>query len=192
MRRNLILPIPGSVGSTSSSPSEILQGIPIQNLGIEESDAVSSPFYFAGVVHIPGEIENPLTVEKLTQLNHFLVNVRRDFANNIIQSSYTKFLQCELDQTPAELLSAKLDFMLNREYAHLYHYFQTLGTHNPLDLCRQYENWCHYWYLQTLSAPSPLDPFSTDPVLYAMLFSISIIAAMFWLKNRKNKKPPLC
>jgi hypothetical protein len=110
----------GDAGASSSEEREILQGVPIQNLGIDAWDAVGSPFYFAGVVHIPGEIEDPLTIERLSAFNHFLINLRYDFYGGVIQPGYTQSLQRELDCTPAEALPAKFDSMLSQERAKFY------------------------------------------------------------------------
>nr|YP_010144821.1 hypothetical protein KYW51_mgp04 [Mirabilis jalapa]QQL93539.1 hypothetical protein [Mirabilis jalapa] len=175
-----------------SAGQEVLQGIPVHEIG---EDVLSHPFYCSSVVHIPGEIFDPQTISNLTHLNHLLIHLKHDFNNNVIQPGYIQSLQRELNHTPAELLSGKLDVMLHREYNNLYHYWYLSGAQSPLDLCREYANWCHYWYIRTVSIHSPLEPFHFS-INYQFLFSIiSVIAILclflFWHirnKKRKNKK----
>ena len=103
---------------SGSDSREVLQGTPI--LEKDTWDALASPFYCSGVVHIPGEIEDPLTIHKLSELNKFLVNMRYDFHEGIIEPGYTQSLQRELDQTPTGSLTEKLDSMFSRERAKFY------------------------------------------------------------------------
>ncbi|KAL6491698.1 ATP synthase subunit H protein (Va0H) (atp6H) (Atp6v0e) [Orobanche gracilis] len=174
---------------------EVLQGIPVHeifpDIDIWE-DVLSHPFYCSPVVHIPGSIVDPLTISKLTQLNHFLINMRYDFYEGVIQAGYIQSLQRELNQTPAGLLPGQLDFMLHREYANLCNswYLHTSGAHSPLDLCRAYQNWCHSWYLKTLGIPSPLEQLNYPFILSIIIICISVIAiiCLFWrIKNKKRK-----
>lgn len=173
---------------SGSARQEVLQGIPVHEIG---EDVLSHPFYCSSVVHIPGEIVDPQTISNWTHFNHLLIHIQRDFYDNVIQAGYIQFLQRELNHTPAELLAGKLDLMLQREYANLYHYWYINGVQSPLYLCREYANWCHYWYIRAVSIPSPLEQFH-----YQFLFwIISVIAILclflFWhIKNkkRKNKK----
>lgn len=115
--RNLEQPR-GDAGASSWKGREVLQGTPILEKDME--DALASPFYCSGVVHIPGEIEDPLTLSKLSDFNKFLVNMRYDFYEGVIQPGYTQSLQRELDETPTGSLPAKLDSMLSRERAKFY------------------------------------------------------------------------
>ncbi|KAL3646593.1 ATP synthase subunit H protein (Va0H) (atp6H) (Atp6v0e) [Castilleja foliolosa] len=182
-------------GASGSAGQEVLQGIPVHeifpDIDIWE-DVLSHPFYCSPVVHIPGSIVDPLTISKLTQLNHFLINMRYDFYEGVIQAGYIQSLQRELNQTPAGLLPGQLDFMLHREYANLCNswYLHTSGAHSPLDLCRAYQNWCHSWYLKTLGIPSPLEQLNYPFILSIIIICISVIAiiCLFWrIKNKKRK-----
>ena len=76
---------------------------------------MASPLYFSSVVHIPGEIEDPLTLSKLSKLNGYLLFWDLDVKKEI-SGGYTQALQRELDQTAAVLLPAKLDFIIAREH----------------------------------------------------------------------------
>lgn len=59
-------------GASGSARQEVLQGIPVHEIFPDKDiwDVVTSPFYCSGAVHIPGEIVDPLTISKLTRLNH--------------------------------------------------------------------------------------------------------------------------
>ena len=98
---------------------------------------LTQPFYCSSVVHIPGEIVDLPTISNLTKFNHFLVHIKYDFYDGVIQANYIKSLQQEVNQTPAELLAGKLDFMLHREYT---------------SLC----NWYNSWYLNTFGVTNPM------------------------------------
>nr|WFQ81718.1 ATP synthase F1 subunit alpha [Coptis omeiensis]WFQ81721.1 ATP synthase F1 subunit alpha [Coptis omeiensis]WGU50317.1 ATP synthase F1 subunit alpha [Coptis deltoidea] len=114
-------------GSAPVSSGDLSQGNPVLEgrpvlLGIpvpEEHtwEAVDSPFYCAMVVHIPGEIQDPLTLYKLSKLNGFLLFLQQDKLGGVMQPHYTQALQAELNQTAADLLPSKLDSILWRESA---------------------------------------------------------------------------
>ncbi|MBW1279612.1 hypothetical protein, partial [Escherichia coli] len=79
-----------------------------------------------------------------TRLNHFLVNMRWDFQGGVIQSGYIFNLQRELDQTPTELLSDKLNLIFFRESLNLWTrvndwYLQNLGIPGPVNFIENYE-----------------------------------------------------
>nr|YP_009121970.1 ATPase subunit 6 [Hyoscyamus niger]AJK91366.1 ATPase subunit 6 [Hyoscyamus niger]QEP94809.1 ATPase subunit 6 [Nicotiana tabacum/Hyoscyamus niger cybrid]QEP94850.1 ATPase subunit 6 [Nicotiana tabacum/Hyoscyamus niger cybrid] len=173
-------------GASGSARQEVLQGIPVQDIfpDIDIWDIVSSPFYFSGTVHIPGEIEDPLTIVKLSDFNKFLVNVRYDFFGGVIQPAYTQSLQRELDVTSEELLAAKLDFMFNREYGFWYDCY--CNCKNPGG---------------GSSVPSPLEQFEiiplipmkignlyfsfTNPSLF-MLLTLSLVLLLVYFVTKKG------
>lgn len=101
---------PVSSGALSQS-TPVLGGIPLP-----KEEAVASPFYCSSVVHIPGEIEDPLTLSKLSKLNGFLLFLQQDIYG-VIEPGYTRAIQRELDQTAADSLPAKLDSIIRREHA---------------------------------------------------------------------------
>lgn len=107
---------PVSSGALSQN-NPVLEGRPVPEEHTWE--AVASPFYCASVVHIPGEIEDPQTLSKLSKLNGFLLHLHLDLWGQI-EPGYTQSLQRELDQTPEEFLAVKLDSMLSRERAKFY------------------------------------------------------------------------
>ncbi|RWR98175.1 cytochrome c oxidase subunit 2 [Cinnamomum micranthum f. kanehirae] len=90
----------------------LLEGIPVPEEHTWE--AVASPFYYSSLVHIPGEIQDPLTLSKLSKLNGYLLFWDLDVKKEIC-GGYTQALQRELDQTAAVLLPAKLDFFIEKE-----------------------------------------------------------------------------
>ncbi|XP_022862591.1 uncharacterized protein LOC111382786 [Olea europaea var. sylvestris] len=92
----------------------VLEGIPVPEEHTWE--AVASPFYCSSVVHIPGEIQDPLTLYKLSKLNGFLMFLQQDIFR-VIEPGYTKAIQQELDQTATGSLPAKLDSIIRRERA---------------------------------------------------------------------------
>ena len=71
-------------GASGSARQEVLQGIPVHEIfpDIDISDILTSPFYLAGVVHISGEIEDPLTISKLSIFNQLLVHIRIFWRSN--------------------------------------------------------------------------------------------------------------
>ena len=79
-------------------------------------EALASPLYCSSVVHIPGDIKDPSTLSKLSKFNGFLMFVHHDI-HEVMDPVYTRAMQSELDQTPAESLPEKLDSMMHREYA---------------------------------------------------------------------------
>ena len=92
----------------------VLEGIPVPKEDTWE--AVTSPFYCASVIHIPGEIEDPLTLSKLSKLNGFLLFLQQD-VHGAMEPGYTQAIQREVDQTAADSLPAKLDSIIRREHA---------------------------------------------------------------------------
>lgn len=111
-----------SGASGSEMPSVILQGIPVPP-DIDLSSVYSSPFFFSTSVWIPGDIDDPLTISRLTNLKKFLVIMRHDFFKGVIQPDYIQSLQRELDKTCPGLLSSKLSHMLTREYDYWYNFY---------------------------------------------------------------------
>lgn len=77
-------------------------------------EAVSSPFYAASVIHIPGEIEDPYTLSRLSRLNGVLLYLTDNLFHEI-RPDYTAQIQRELDQTEPGLLGAKLEQICRRE-----------------------------------------------------------------------------
>lgn len=110
---------PVSSGSLSQT-HPVLEGRPVPEgtpvPKAEEWDAVSSPFYCSSVVHIPGEIEDPLTLSKLSKLNGVLLYLEKHIFG-VMEPGYTQAIQRELDQTAADSLPAKLDSIIRRESA---------------------------------------------------------------------------
>lgn len=92
----------------------VLEGIPVRWEDIWDTPTAAS-FYFSTVVHIPGEIEDPLTLSKLSKLNGYLLFFDEDVKKEI-SVAYTQAIQRELDQTAAVLLPAKLDSFIVREH----------------------------------------------------------------------------
>nr|UIF91909.1 cytochrome c oxidase subunit 2 [Crocus sativus] len=99
-----------------ASPREksILEGVPVHPDKIWE--ALSSPFYAASVIHIPGEVEDPLTLYRLSKLNGFLMFITDNIFQRI-EAQYTAEIQQELDNTEAASLSDKLEEIRRRELA---------------------------------------------------------------------------
>jgi len=157
-------------GASGSAGQEVLQGIPVNEIFPDKDlwgDVLTHPFYCSPVVHIPGEISDPLTISKLEDFNHFLINMRYDFHEGVIQAGYIQSLQRELNQTPAGLLPGKLDLMLHREYANL----------------------CNFGYIN--GVPSPLEQWNYKFLFFILIICISVIAliSLFWrIKKRKNAK----
>lgn len=155
-------------GSSGSSEQEVLQGIPVQELvsNIDIWKVITSPFYYSGVVNIPSEIADPLTIFKLSNLNQFLVDMQYDFFGGVIQPIYIRSLQEELYKTRPELLPAKLDSMLNIEYLN--------------------------WYINNPGGggfvPSPLEQLNYYPFHFCILIIFIAIICIFWrIKNKKRK-----
>ncbi|KAK8936468.1 hypothetical protein KSP39_PZI012641 [Platanthera zijinensis] len=103
-KQSVPIPLSGFPGASGSAGQEVLEGVPVEILPQKWEEVLNHPFYCAGVVHIPGEIVEPSTISKLTNLNHFLINMKYYFYNEVMQPGYIQSLQWELDQTPAELL----------------------------------------------------------------------------------------
>nr|YP_009466025.1 ATPase subunit 6 [Arabis alpina]YP_009466050.1 ATPase subunit 6 [Arabis alpina]AVC55452.1 ATPase subunit 6 [Arabis alpina]AVC55480.1 ATPase subunit 6 [Arabis alpina] len=106
----------------------------------------------------------------LTRFNHFLVNLRWDFQGGVVQSGYIWNLQRELDQTPTELLSDKLNFLFFRESLNLWTlvndwYLKNLGIPGPVNFIANYEQRCFNNYKKILEIPSPLDQFEIVPLI---------------------------
>nr|YP_010274311.1 cytochrome c oxidase subunit 2 [Cuscuta japonica]UJP67948.1 cytochrome c oxidase subunit 2 [Cuscuta japonica] len=94
------------------SENPIYEGIPVPADRLEE--ALSSPFYISSTVHIPGEIQDPLTLDRLSKLNRLLRFLSEHIFHEI-RPAYTRSLQLELDQTEEGSLSAKLEEIRRRE-----------------------------------------------------------------------------
>ena len=99
--------------STNSGTNDVLPGVPILDMfpNISVDTIINHPFYCSGTVALAEELVDPIIMERLTRLNHFLVNMRWDFYEGVIQAGYIRNLQRELDHTPAELLGSKLDLI---------------------------------------------------------------------------------
>lgn len=100
---------------TNPHGAPVLEGIPVPKE--QEWEAVSSPFYCSSVVHIPGEIQDPLTLSKLGKWNGLLMFLHENLFSHVIEAGYTKAIQLELDQTAPDELHAKLDSIIRREHA---------------------------------------------------------------------------
>lgn len=92
----------------------VLEGIPVREEDIWDTPTAAS-FYFSSVVHIPGEIDDPLTLLKLSKWNGYLLFFDVDVKKEI-RGAYTQAIQRELDQTAAVLLPAKLDLLIASEH----------------------------------------------------------------------------
>ena len=77
---------------------------------------MASPLYCSRVVHIPGEIEDRVTIDKLTELNGYLLYFSLDVWKEI-RGAYTQSIQRELDQTPPQLLAQKLELFVQAHKA---------------------------------------------------------------------------
>lgn len=91
-----------------------MEGIPVPTDRIWE--ALSSPFYASSTIHIPGEIEDPLTLSRLSKLNELLLFLSKNGFHEI-QPSYTRGIQLEVDRTEEASLPAKLDEIRRRQLA---------------------------------------------------------------------------
>ncbi|KAL6513793.1 ATP synthase subunit H protein (Va0H) (atp6H) (Atp6v0e) [Orobanche minor] len=139
-------------GASGSARQEVLQGIPVHEIFPDKDiwDVVTSPYYCSNMLHIP------------------------DLFDRVLEPVYTQSLQRELDVTSAELLPAKLDFMLNREYENWY-------------------NWYNSWYINNLGGgsfvPSPLEQLNYPFHFCILIIFIAIICIfIFWrIKNKKRK-----
>ncbi|CAL9238895.1 unnamed protein product [Arabidopsis halleri] len=114
---------------------------------------INHPFYCSGTVALAEELVDPIIMERLTRLNHFLVNMRWDFNGGVIQAGYIRNLQRELDQTPAELLGDKLNLIFFRESLNLSTsvnnwYLQNLGVPGPVNFLQEYEEKCYSNYMK--------------------------------------------
>lgn len=100
-------------GSGGPQTEPVLEGRPIPKE--QEWDAISSDKYCSSVVHIPGEIENMITLSKLSKLNAMLLFLKDHVFGGTIEPAYTREIQQELDQTDENCLAAKLEFIRRRE-----------------------------------------------------------------------------
>lgn len=171
-----------SGASGSGMPEVILQGVPVPP-DMDLSAIYSSPFFFSTSVWIPGEIDDPITISKLSNLNKFLVIQRKDFFNGVLQPDYIQFLQRELDVTPPELLPSKLDFLLNREY---HYWYQFYAPNNGLRVPN------HDWYINQFGhfIPSPMEPLVYDNwfLFFIGIIVVFSISLFLWLRKRKKRK----
>jgi F-type H+-transporting ATPase subunit a len=131
---------------------------------------INHPFYCSGTVALAEELVDPIIMERLTRLNHFLVNMRWDFYEGVIQAGYIRNLQRELDHTPAELLGSKLDLIFFRESLNLSTYvnnwyMQNLGVPGPVNFIEKYHDACFSNYMKLMEIPSPLDQFEIVPLI---------------------------
>nr|QJA28486.1 hypothetical protein [Capsella bursa-pastoris] len=169
---------------------DVFPGIPFP--AISECDVLNHPFYVAGTVCIPAESCDPLTFASLTRLNHFLVNLRYDFFNGIIDANYIQGLQQELSCTLPEGLREKLDMIFFRELLTAtnrvnHWYFQTFGVQNPIDFPAQYEARCFNYYLKMMEIPTPLEEVNSVWILMGILSLAIILILIFFWRFRQKK-----
>ena len=170
-----------SLNDASGSASGIpLQGIPVVDPGIL-SQVYRAPNFISGSVWIPGEISDPQTISALSNFNKFLVVQRHDFFNGAIQADYIHLLQRELSAVSSpDLLPAKLNYMLTREYTTWYmDYAKSMGMSVPK----------HDWYVSQFGSfvPSPLEPLYCQPSSIIIISIIAIIAIGIFWRWRKRK-----
>ncbi|KAJ9535631.1 hypothetical protein OSB04_un001223 [Centaurea solstitialis] len=178
--------------------SDILTGVPlykVPSVPYKElwGDKITDG-YCSATVYVPAEISDPVVISKITRLNHFLLNVNFDFCKGTLDRGYIQWIQKELQSTPMDLLSDKLESVFHREYGKwglIYNSFyqKATGSANPFNFHQEYMNrcdywynkvlwgpnpfssahehveWCDYWYNKALSGPSPLDQFSILPLI---------------------------
>nr|QGW48325.1 hypothetical protein [Raphanus sativus] len=191
MRRNLNLLFSSS--TNSAAENDILTGVPLRDIlpNKSELDVISDPLYCSGTVSLPGDIVDPLIISNITRLNHFLVNQRYDFYGGIIQSPYIRDLQRELDQTPAKLLSDKLNFIYFRETLNLKTrvnewYMQNLGVPGPANFLQEYEEKCYSNYVRVMEIPTPLEEWNLTFLF--TITTIGIILLFFLFLGMRRKK----
>nr|YP_010722477.1 hypothetical protein P4C39_mgp03 [Cuminum cyminum]WDV16671.1 hypothetical protein [Cuminum cyminum] len=169
-----------SLSDASGSASEIpLQGIPVVDPGIL-SWAYKNPNFFPSSVWIPGEISDPNTISALSQLNKFLIVQRHDFFNGPIQADYIHLLQREVSAVSSpELLAAKLNYMLSREYTSWYTYAKNSGMCVPK----------HDWYVENFGSlvPSPIEPLYCEPYSVILIIMIAILSIIILWRNNRRK-----
>ena len=107
-------PVPSPVLIASPKENTILEGLPVPP--DREWEALSSPFYMSKVIHISGEIEDPLTLYRLGKLNGLLLFLSEKYFHEM-QATYTRVIQQEVDGTEEASLPAKLDEIRRREGA---------------------------------------------------------------------------
>ena len=107
---------PPPTGASSSQPI-ILSGVPV-----EWSDTVTytSPHFMAASVYLPGEVDDPLTIERLSNLNQLLVNIRVDHHGGVMQPGYIRSLQQEVSGVPPSALPDLLEKIFIRERVTFY------------------------------------------------------------------------
>jgi hypothetical protein len=89
----------------------ILEGIPVPEDRIWGTPAQA--LYFPTLLHVPGEIEDPLTLYKLSKLNGYILFF--EDLHKEMNPAYTLEIQQELDRTAAVSLPNKLEFFIGRE-----------------------------------------------------------------------------
>nr|AXU98924.1 hypothetical protein [Brassica juncea] len=189
MRRNLLF----STSTKSAAENDILTGVPLRDIlpNKSEVDVISDPLYCSGTVSLPGDIVDPLIISNITRLNHFLVNQRYDFYGGIIQSPYIRDLQRELDQTPAELLSDKLNFLYFRETLNLKTrvnewYMQNLGVPGPANFLQEYEEKCYSNYVRVMEIPTPLEEWNLTFLFTITTIGIILFFLFLGMRRKKN------
>ncbi|YP_717121.1 hypothetical protein BrnapMp023 (mitochondrion) [Brassica napus] len=152
-------------------------------------DAITEhPLYCSGTVALKEElVDNPIIMGSLTRLNHFLINMRWDFQKGVIQSEYILNLQRELDHTPAELLSDKLNFIYFRESLNLWTrvnewYLQNLGVPGPANFLQEYEEKCYSNYVKVMEIPTPLEEWNFKFLFSILAIGIFCLFLFCWMK----------
>lgn len=92
----------------------------------------SSPSPLLSHPHVPGEIDDPLTLYKIGKLNGYILYF--EDVHQEMHPAYSLAIQEELDRTAAVSLPAKLDFFIGKEETRFLTH--TLGN----DLWQTYSN----------------------------------------------------
>ncbi|KAL8034636.1 hypothetical protein ABFX02_12G041200 [Erythranthe guttata] len=104
-------------------PGPILDGVPVSFEWVVNTPQAYE-WYFVNQVNIPGAITNAATIEKLSELNGYLLYLSLDVWGEI-RVDYTRVIQQDLDRTPPIFLDQKLDFYVQTHRAQWYRYLRT-------------------------------------------------------------------
>ncbi|GAB2236461.1 hypothetical protein Droror1_Dr00028105 [Drosera rotundifolia] len=104
----------GDGASSSAQGVHIRQGMPIYDFWdhywvTPEAQAR----YFSTQVHVPGEIEDPIRIERVGKLNGYLFFWEEK--NQVRDLGYSKSIQLELDRRPQSELAATLQYFIDLE-----------------------------------------------------------------------------
>lgn len=110
---------------------------------------------------------------RVGKLNHLLINLRKDYLNDIPCTGYIESLQESINNTPARGLASKLEYIYQNELAELTEYYQSLGYPYPdaLELCVNYEDASMSLMYRLIAEEShtvinsPLEQFSILPLI---------------------------